>query len=74
MFCVQIGQQAPNKQARTILAPEIFQEALGEHAPISVAPLGFFSERIEDTVPTFTFPCEGPRPTVEPLGSPAEVF
>ena len=74
MFCAQIGQQPPKKQARTILAPEIFQETFGENAPISVAPLGFFCERLEDNVPTLTFPCEGPRPTVETLGSPAEVF
>ena len=74
MFCAQIGQQPPKKQARTILAPEIFQETFGENAPISVAPLGFFCERLEDNVPTLTFPCEGPRPTVEALGSPAEVF
>ena len=70
MFCAQIGQQPPKKQARTILAPEPFQETFGEDAPILVAPPGFFTERLEDNVP----PCEGPRPTVEALGSPAEVF
>ena len=74
MLCAQIGQHPPKKQARTILAPEPFQETSGENAPICVAPLVFFSERLEDNVPTSTFPCEGPRPTVETLGSPAEVF
>ena len=46
----------------------------GENAPICVSPLGLHSERIENDFPTPTFPCEGPRPTVETLGGPAEVF
>ena len=74
MFFAQIGQQPPKKQARTMLAPELFQETFGENAPILVASLGFFSERLEDNVPTLTLPCEGPRPTVEALGSPTKVF
>ena len=57
-----------------MLAPEPVRETSGENAPISAAPLGFFSERLEDTVPTPTCPCEGPRPTVKTLRSPAEVF
>ena len=69
VLCAQVGEQARKKQARTVLAPEVFQERSGENAPILVLPLGFFSERIEngDTAPTF--PCEGPRPTVETLGA-----
>ena len=65
MFCAQIGQQPRKKQARTVLAPEPFQETSGENAPILVAPPAFFSERLEDNVPTLTCPCKGPRPTVE---------
>ena len=37
MFCAQIGQQPPTKQARTMLAPEPFQETWGENKPISVS-------------------------------------
>eukprot|EP00959_Pyramimonas_sp_CCMP1952_P243502 5089927-Pyramimonas_sp.AAC.1 len=46
----------------------------GENAPILVIPLGPHSERLETDFPTPTFPCQGPRPTVETLGGPAEVF
>ena len=74
MFCAQIGHPPPKKHARTILTPEMFQETSGENAPILVLPLGFNSKRLEDDVPTSTLPCEGPRPTAETLGSPAEVF
>ncbi len=47
MLCAKIGQQPPEMQARTALAPEPVEETSGENAPILVAPLGFFSERAE---------------------------
>eukprot|EP00959_Pyramimonas_sp_CCMP1952_P313706 6566557-Pyramimonas_sp.AAC.1 len=46
----------------------------GENAPIFVIPLGLRCERVENGFPTPTFPCIGPRPTVETLGGPAEAF
>ena len=64
----------PQEAGANYSRPRDLPRSLGRECADLGCPPGFFSERLEDNVPTLTFPCEGPRPTVETLRSPAEVF